>query len=267
MKYTVKDYLDLNQIADSGQCFRWQKIEDYHYHIIANNDILDIKQQDNILTLDCTTNRFYDYWYSYLDLDTDYSKISKLVQDDPFLLTAERESRGVRILQQEPFETLISFIISQQKTIPNIKTIVNNIAHLRGDLLDKTYNYYAFPSIDRLAAIDDEELDSLKLGYRKKYIRNTLDKLSTGKERFFGAKNLEDKKLQKYLMDFNGVGIKVASCTMLYGFHRLNAFPVDTWIKKVIDNEYNSSFDLDTYYPYNGVIQQYMFNYYRNKKQ
>ncbi len=259
------DNLDLTAIADSGQCFRWARTET-GYRIIAFGKVLHISEKDNNIILDCSETEFNEVWKDYLDLDTDYSYIIGCIPEtDMYLKAAAECGSGIRILRQDPWETLITFIISQRKNIPAIKQAVEKICAAAGKLIceENGDRLYAFPSPDELASLSLEDLTKCSLGYRAKYIQATADAFANGGASTETLSHLSDDELFSALCSFYGVGKKVALCTMLFGFHRMDSFPVDVWMNRVAENRYSGEIPMEHYSPWGGVMQQYMFAYER----
>ena len=220
MKITNKN-LDFFLIARSGQCFRMHA-SDALISLRTGSRFLEIQRNGpEELDLSCSEDEF-PFWAHYLDLNGPYTKaIRQIPKDDPYLLSCASCCRGLRILRQDPFETLISFIISQRKAIPAIQSCVEKLCRLCGEKDEKGY---AFPTPQAIAACSLEELATCSLGYRAP-----------------------------------GVGIKVASCVMLFGYHRLSCAPVDVWIQRVIDTHYHGINPFPSLGEYAGLYQQYMF--------
>ena len=163
---------------------------------------------------------------------------------------------------------LISFIISQRKNIPAIKASIEKICALAGDVIaeDKEGSpIYSFPTPERLAALSMDELSSCSLGYRDKYVHQAALDVASGALDLESLSALDDDALLQELLKLYGVGVKVANCEILFGYHRLNAFPKDVWINRVLDLRYPGGFPFDKYAPYNGIMQQYLFFYSRNE--
>lgn len=280
----LADDLDLNKIADSGQCFRWKRLDDRYYRITAFGRVLYLREKENILQASCTEEEFWKIWGGYLDFPTCYRQIRKRIpEEDRFLTAAADYGKGIRILRQDPFETLITFILSQRKNIPAIQSCVEKLCRVAGDFLG-TFDgedVFSFPTEEQLLRLrcrkcGDERCswkekgeESCSLGYRMPYIRETVRQWTelAGADGQKGPREslqkLSDENLLNRLMEFKGVGVKVASCTALFGFHRLDFFPVDVWISRVLKEQYPAGFDRSLYAPFAGVIQQYMFYYYR----
>lgn len=257
----ILNNFDLYQIANSGQCFRMHEIHQNVYQTIAFNRILNIEALGNsVFRFYCDEDEFYQLWYEYFDLGTDYSEfIEKISSDDHYLTKAANYASGIRILKQEPWETLVSFIISQRKNIPAIKKSVELLCQKYGQEIGD--NIFSFPTASTLSKLSIEELNMCSLGYRSKYIFNTAQSIDNGILRLNDLYHQSDMDILEKLCTLSGVGNKVANCIMLFAYHRINAFPIDVWIERVLKDEYNNQFNLLQYDGFAGVIQQYMFYY------
>lgn len=258
---------NLKQIADSGQCFRMIEIDKDTYSLIAFDRYITLRQIDeNNIELSCSQDEYDEIWHDYFDMDYDYSDIcNRLISgDDKFLSDAASFGRGIRILQQDPFEILISFIISQNKNIPAIMSSIEAISKMFGQ--EKTsgpVSYYTFPSPEALSRASLEELRQARLGYRDKYVLNAAKLVASGELDLSVLKNSDPQEAFKALNNILGVGPKVANCISLFGLHHLEMVPVDVWIKRTIEEVYDSNFDWGKYEGYAGIVQQYMFYYMR----
>lgn len=261
---------NLEQIADSGQIFRMNKQSDGSYDVISKDKFLKIEENKNgEFCFYCSQNDFDNYWHNFFDLEFDYSKILKNIdKNDEFLSDACKFGSGIRILRQDLFETIISFIISQQNNIPKIKNTIEKLCEKFGEAKkDKEtgIRYFAFPKAKDLCKL--ENLQGLSLGYRDKYISKFSESVYN-KE--FSLKDLEKEEsleiCKKKLLSIYGVGEKVANCIVLFSLHKINAFPIDTWMKKVIEIKYNGRFPFEKYDGYLGIIQQYLFFYAKSLK-
>lgn len=256
------DDFDIRKIANSGQCFRFKEKEKGTFENVAMGRIIRIKQVDaHSLDFDCSVEEFENIWSKYFDLRTNYENIRELTSGDPFLCACADKGAGIRILRQDAFETFISFIISQRKSIPAIKTSIERLSEACGERIDTTH--YAFPTALTIQSCDDDLLASCGLGYRLSYIKNAASTFLSDSALPTLLNELPDELLFEKLKTFNGVGDKVASCTALFGFHRLDFFPKDVWIKRALESKYPNGFNYEKYAPYNGVIQQYIFFSYR----
>lgn len=265
---------NIKQIADSGQCFRMNKIDKdsgmISYSLIAYGRYLVLRQRKNdIVELSCSEEEFHAVWEDYFDMKYDYGNVTdELLQgEDEFLRQAAEFGHGVRILSQEPFEATISFIISQNKNIPAIKSCVEALCERYGEKkLDTEHGilYYTFPTPERLADAKREDLRSLKTGYRDEYIIRASQAVLDGRIDFEYLKYAPYEDSLRKLKEIHGIGEKVANCILLYGLHHIEGFPVDVWILKILKDIYQGSFNRQKYSGYAGIIQQYMFYYYRH---
>jgi N-glycosylase/DNA lyase len=263
---TIKDF-DLGQIARSGQCFRMNAKNENTYYLIAMGKYLEIKQEDELFTFSCEEEEYENLWEKYFDLRLDYGAIKKSVDlKDDFMQKAISCGGGIRILKQELWEMIVTFIISQQNNIPRIKKCVEILSTRYGEAqinhLGETY--YLFPEAEVLAGLQEEDLRACNLGYRGKYILRTAQEIRDGSFPLDILYNLPYEETKSQLLKLFGVGIKVAECICLFALHHIEAFPIDTHIKSVLDTYYPSGFPFERYKGYAGVLQQYAFYYKAN---
>ncbi len=294
MKYTCTiPCLDLEQTALSGQCFRLMPgKEPGLWSVISQGTLLSIRQSGSLFTLECEETAL-EYWLSYFDVPADYqAMIDSIHPEDTYLLSAAKAGSGIRILRQDPWEMIITFVISQQKTIPAIRSLVETLCRNYGTPIEPSSAAYsqlssdgpspfAFPTPEQLSRASLEELLALKLGYRAKYIHQLCQDAINGSLDMDYLSSLNYEDAMDFLTGFYGIGKKVANCVCLFGLHHIDAFPVDTWIQKILMEHYFNEekyrsipksrlFDRiikDSFgcYPgYAGVMQQYIFNYERN---
>jgi N-glycosylase/DNA lyase len=263
---------DLDQIFDCGQSFRFIKSGDNSYSGIAHGRAIDILQENDKITIFGADEKdFNDVWKNYLALDVDYSvlrrRISSLRPDDVTLKAAMEYGKGIRLLRQDKWETLCSFIISQNNNIPRIRSLVEALSREYGDRIetDALGEYYSFPSADAVAKAGVEELRRLKVGFRAPYIHDAAAKVSSGELDLDGLVSLPTEELLKQLMTIKGVGLKVASCVTLFAYGRLDSFPIDVWVKRVLEKYYPEGFDHAALGDTAGLVQQYLFYYERYK--
>ena len=278
---TVKiPFLDLLKVADSGQAFRIRVIDDAHIELVAYGRYLQIaKTAKDTFAFSCDEKEFEDIWKPYLDLGRDYGKIVRSIdKNDEYLMAAAKFGEGIRILKQDIFETTISYIISQRRSIPSITTSVERISKLCGKKikapkLESPFvaplekEYYAFPTPEELTNLPYKELENTGVGYRAPYIARAAEEFSSGKLDPDALSALSDDDLYKALTAMYGVGTKVANCVMLFAFARTGRFPVDVWIQRIEDRYYNGHFDCTPYPDTAGIMQQFMFYYERRKPQ
>jgi len=261
--------LSIPQIADSGQCFRLNKIADHIYCVIAFGKCLYMTvHSESLVEFDCSEAEYNEIWRVYFDMDYDYSQIHShiLEGNDSFLKEAVTFGKGIRILNQDPFEMMISFILSQNKNIPAIKKCVEALCHEYGENLGIDHdgnNIYAFPTPKALMLADKDTLRSLKTGYRDQYILNAARAVCEGSIQFDALTDASSSVALETLKTVSGIGDKVANCILLFGLHHVDVFPVDVWIKRIIDEVYNGQFNPSLYLGYAGIVQQYMFYFMR----
>lgn len=251
------DCFDLGLTLDCGQAFRW-KSDGNKWRGVAFGKALSIEQRDDELILDCSSDDYENIWKRYFDFSLDYGKIVSSY-DDVYLKRAVSEYRGIRILRQEPWEALCSFIISQNNNIPRIKGIVERLCESFGE---ETDGGYAFPSAEKTASLSVEDLSPIRAGFRAKYIIDAARKVADGTVDF---KAIEENPIEfgrEELQKIKGVGAKVAECTLLYGFHKLEAFPVDVWVKRIMAEMYPDGLPECTKGS-EGIAQQYLFHWRR----
>ena len=243
-KIIIENILDFNpkHIFECGQCFRWYVEEDESYTTIAYGKVLNVKKVDNNIILSNTNMKeFNDIWYNYFDLDKDYWAIKKELSKDPILKEAIKFGQGLRILNQEPYETLISFIISANNQIPRIKKAVKLISTDLGEYAG-TWNgkeYYSFPKPDKLANLDVEYIkEKYRVGFRADRIKETSRRIKDKEFDLQCLYNLSRDEGKNLLTTLQGVGPKVSDCILLFAFDKEEAFPVDVWVKRVMEYFY-----------------------------
>lgn len=274
------DSFVISQTLECGQCFRFEKIGEENYIVTALGKLLHIYfDKENIVFENTSTDDFKNIWNRYFDFERDYKTIkTNLSTMDETLFQAVKYAPGIRILNQEFFECLISFIISQNNRIPMIKKVVANISAKYGKYIGE-YNgekYFSFPKPEELANATESDLMECKTGFRAKYIIDAVKKYNNGEFDSEKISGLSTDELRKKLMEINGVGPKVADCVMLFSLSRSDAFPTDVWVKRVMSYFYFSGVDTslkeiqkmakEKFGGYEGFAQQYLFNYAREFK-
>ncbi len=277
----IKDASDFSvaQTLECGQCFHFVKLNEDDYVLSAYGKMLHITQNgDEIILHDTSRKDFDDIWYNYFDLGNDYGEIKRqLLEKDDKLKEAIETMWGVRILKQEFFETLISFIISQNKQIPHIKKIVADISRTKGKLLGEVngVSVYAFPPAEEIKDITEEELKELKTGFRAPYIMDAIKKINSGEVSEAALSQMNNEEVMSSLCSIKGVGEKIGNCVMLFGLCRRDAFPIDVWIKRIMEYLYFGKetkkedirdFAAKQFGELGGYAQQYLFYYGRDKK-
>lgn len=252
------DFLDLKQTLFCGQCFRFAETDDNIFEGMAGGRYVKLRQEKNGITLLDAEEDDVRFWQDYFDTELDYGGLIKAFSEDKTLEAACR-GRGIRVLKQEPFETLISFIISQNN---NIKRITGIIQRLCENFGDRVRGGYSFPSAEKLAALSPDDLSPLRAGFRAKYIIDAAQKVNSGEVDFAKIALLPDDEAREALKVIKGVGDKVADCVLLFGLHRLSAVPKDVWIKRVISYYYPDGLPACVG-EYAGIAQQYLFDFAR----
>ena len=251
------DSFSLRKTVISGQCFRWNET-DGKFNAIVCGRLLTAYTDGSMLFVDGTDDDAFVR--HYFDLDRDYDAISEeIISLEPKLKESEEYARGIHILRQEPFEALISFIISQNNNIPRIRGIISRICAKFGKSID---GGFAFPDAETLAAAPPEAFSALGCGYRASYICDAAQRVSDGRLDLAALMTAPIDDARKALLEILGVGPKVAECVLLYGLGRLEAFPVDVWIKRALAEVFGKDTPLLSS-PYAGIAQQYIFEYIR----
>lgn len=273
------DHFNIAQILESGQVFRFEKISKHSYLLNAKQKVIKITQQpgsSSAIFYNTNISELDEVWGPYFDIDTDYGKIARsLAQKDEYMAKAVEFGKGIRILRQDPWEMLISFIISQNKAIPHIKECLKNITQSFGDPLeereDLEHYYYAFPSPKALSRASEEALRACKVGFRAPYIMDACHKVLNGEIILNDLFIMSVEEAREKLMTIKGVGPKIADCILLFAYGKGEVFPTDVWIKRVIEGLYFEGkevrpaqiqeFAKQYFGPLAGYAQQYLFYY------
>lgn len=264
------DY-DIERTFTCGQCFRFSKAQDSEYKCeyrgVAHGRYMRFASDEsgNVHIIGAPLKEVESVWLHYLSLDRDYDLIKQTVLSDfgnhPFMQAAIERTGGLRILAQERFETLCSFIISQNNNIPRISKLIETISEKYGEPIETCDGVkYAFPTATRLSKVSEEELAALKLGYRSKYIVDAATRVNSG---VLDLESLDSSNAREELLKVLGIGEKVASCIRLFAIEDLSSFPVDVWIKRVAATRFDGKLDPAKTGAYGGVAQQYLFCYER----
>lgn len=274
----VHDF-DAKHIFECGQCFRWSREEDGSYTGVAFGKVLNVRSDydKGLVVLDNTSmSEFKDIWYDYFDLGRDYGAIKKKLAEDSVLDMAIEYGRGIRILNQEPWEMLISYIISANNSIPMISRSIGLLSEMYGKQLRyKGKTYYAFPTPSELAAAGIEEISACRAGFRCKYIYQAVGMVNSGEINLREIAAMDMASARKELMRIPGVGPKVADCIMLFSMRKPGAYPVDVWVKRVTEYFFLGKdvkmkeiqhFAEEKFGDLAGFAQEYLFYYAREQK-
>lgn len=270
---------DVRSIFTCGQAFRWYEEEDGSFTTIHKSRILNVFQEDNKVFFKGTNiEDFNNIWTDYFDLNTDYSKIQDELKHIENLVESIEYGNGIRILNQEHFEMLISFIISANNMIPRIQKSIEYISERYGTFIgeDKNRRYFSFPTVEQLSNAKVEDLrEFCRVGFRDKRIVETVNMITENNIDLYDLEKLSTDKLREELLKFSGVGNKVADCIMLFSFKRGEVFPVDVWIKRVMEKLFleketpvkKISIEANKIFGKNaGYAQQYLFYHGREEK-
>lgn len=259
-------HFSLSEIVESGQCFRWERTGPDRYRGVAHGRVLTVSQKgaDTLVLHDTGEEEFHRLWRGYFDLGRDYGEVKGLLSSDPVMARAIGFSPGMRVLRQDPWETLCSFILSANNNIARIKGIVGRLCALLGDPLEDGPGGgpYTFPPPERLAGLTSDALAPLRCGYRARYLLDAARMVASGELALepLGAIPVEEARAR--LRRVSGVGPKVAECVLLYGFARAECVPVDVWIGRALSRYYPGGMPPEIA-PVAGLAQQYLFHYMR----
>lgn len=250
----------LADTLDCGQSFRFSEDADGRWSGIAHGRRLTVGLEGDVFTLyDTETEEFEKIWRRYFDLDRDYGEILTAIEDNEILRRAGEYGSGIRLLKQEPWETLCSFIISQNNNIPRIKGIIERLCESFGKRIN---GGFSFPGAEVLASLSVEDLAPLRSGFRAKYILDAARKVARGDVDLAALGNLPLDQARESLMSITGVGPKVADCALLFGSGRIECFPKDVWIRRAMSELFGGELP-DCALPFAGIVQQYIFHYAR----
>ena len=283
----VKNF-NIKQILECGQCFRWQRVTDTDYIVVSNRRVIEIIQEDDEVIIHNTNmNDFKNIWENYFDLNTEYGPLKEELSKDELLKQAIEFGYGIRLLNQDPFEMVISFIISARNSIPSIMKTIKKISEKFGDKIEyKGEIYYAFPTPEQLKNATLEDIQETGASFRSKYIIDTIYNINMDLEAKKSGNLTDELKMYDldYIMSlptdechvalqaFKGVGAKVADCIMLFSMGKKSAFPVDVWIKRAMIHFYVAPdvslnkirvFGREKFGELSGLAQQYLFYYAR----
>lgn len=270
----IADDFDMEKIMRSGQCFRVRRLDDDVYFFITDNSVLFAKslgfdQNTNTtqLRISCSEEEWDNIWVPYFDLDRNYAQIRNDAKGkNSFLDDAMDFGSGLRILRQDAWEMLITFIISQRKNIPAITKAVETLSARFGNPIDTAAGrVFAFPSPDALANVSEAQLRECGLGYRAPYILDAVRMVRSGEINLDALNDAPDQILFEELQRIHGVGKKVANCICLFAYNRTSLVPVDVWIQRVIDEECNGHDPFASFTDDAGIMQQYAFYYMTNR--
>jgi len=273
----IKDVKDFNlaHIFDCGQCFRWNKEDNGSYTGVVKNIVINVEQNgSNVIFDNMNFNDYENVLKNYFDMETDYSEIKKNINVDETMNTAIKFGEGIRILKQDEWETMISFMISANNRIPMIKKVIENISKSFGSYICnyKGREYYSFPTAEKLSESPLELIQECKAGFRSERIKDAATRFLREKDIIYDLKNKTYEEGLEYLKTYKGIGDKVANCILLFSMKQFDTFPVDVWVRRVMQTLYVDSdtndkeirkFAENKYGKLSGYAQQYLFYYAR----
>lgn len=271
----IKNNFDLDSTITCGQIFRYIKKDNEYIIIIKDRVISLIPDGEYIIVESSNEENLEDVVNDYFDLNRNYNEIeSNIISLDGNMKSAIDYSKGLRMIHQDPFETIIAYIISQNNRVQSIANSLNLISANYGEKIKfKDKDYYLFPNSADLYKLSIEDFRACKVGFRDKYLYEIVNNINTNKLNMDSIYKLNGDEALKYLMQFKGIGTKVASCILLFAYQKFDVYPIDTWVKKFMKEDYNiegeqniRKFTSEKYKNYSGLAIQYMFNYMRNKK-
>ena len=259
----IKDFVPRHTF-DCGQCFRWERQPDESYIGIAGGRITRISASGEYVKIDCSEDDYNLFWKNYLDAERDYSEVKKAISTNSVMTSAVNFGHGIRILRQDFFETLISFIISQRSSIPKIKSCVEKLCRMCGDeILFENKTYYAFPSAEKVASLTKDALCQIGVGYRAPYILRAAAAVANGELDIGKLSLLSTEDARRELLKLYGVGDKVCDCVLLFSLAKYDLFPADVWIKRVMTEDFYMDDAKKSgealFGGYSGFAQQYLF--------
>lgn len=258
-----------SRVFDCGQCFRFNEADGVIDGVAMGKRIKIRQDGDNLYLSGTTVDEYNKTWEKYLGLDEDYDAINADVCEkfgvyNNVISDAVKAADGIRILRQDHWEALCSFIISQNNNIPRIKKIIADMSRALGEKFESFgEECYAFPTPEAIVSAGIPALNELKMGFRSKYVTDAAARVLDGRIDLDAVEKMSFEEGEEYLMQICGVGKKVADCTLLFGYYKTEAFPVDVWIKRVLEKYYPDGIDLSNLGKYAGIAQQYLFCYER----
>ncbi len=264
----IHDDFDLEKISESGQCFRVRTAGRGHCQFLTGEHVLDIRDcGEGRFSVSCTPEEWAEVWTGYFDLDRCYRDIfDREYGKNEFVSKAMLFGRGLRILRQDPWETLITFILSQRKNIPAISMAVEQLAAAYGhEIVTGCGTFHSFPSPSELAEADEEGLRACALGYRAPYVRDAVSRVLEGEIDLNALSSCSDEDLLRELQKIYGVGRKVADCVALFAYGRTGCVPVDVWIARAIEQDCAGESPFELYGENAGIMQQYVYYYEKHR--
>ena len=271
----IKNNFDLKSTITCGQIFRYEELDE-GYIVILDDRVIKLREDKDYIYIESNNeNNLKEVIKDYFDLERDYEKIIRDISKlDNKIIPALLYSKGLKMIHQSPFITIIEYIISQNNRVPSIKKSLDLISEKYGEkIVFNNSEYYLFPSVEKLSELSILDFRECKVGFRDKYLYEIVKSIKEDKLNIDNIYNMSSEDALKYLIIFKGIGNKVASCILLFAYQKFDVYPIDTWVKKFMKDEYKiegeekiREFTKKTYKEYSGLAIQYMFNYKRNNK-
>lgn len=274
IKIKINVPFDLDSTVTCGQIFRYECNDDKSYTIILKDRVVNVKKNKDYLEVESNNNdNLENIIKEYFDLDYDYVNIQNIIKNDIKMKDIVEFNKGLKMIRQDPFECLISYIISQNNRVPSIANSLNLISINYGKKVKfKDKDYYLFPSLEEMSKLSVDDFRNCKVGFRDKYLFDVIKNINDNLLDLNIINNMNGKQALEYLMKNKGIGVKVASCILLFAYHKFDVFPVDTWVLKYSLDNLNlknktevTNYFKDNYKEYSAIAIQYIFNYNRNK--
>ena len=270
----IKNNFNLKSTITCGQIFRYIVKNSNEYIVIIKDRVISLKEEKDCIIIESNNeDNLKEVIGDYFDLKRDYELIEKnIIELDKNMKDALIFSRGLRMIHQDPFETLIAYIISQNNRVPSIANSLNIISEKYGKkVIYNDKEYYLFPTYEDLKNLSINDFRSCKVGFRDKYLYEIIRSIESKVLDLNSIYNMSGNDALNYLISFKGIGNKVASCILLFAYQKFDVYPIDTWVKKFMKEDYGiegesniKKYTSDTYKEYSGLAIQYMFNYKRN---
>ena len=271
----IKNNFDLRSTITCGQIFRFIE-EDNSFTVIIKDRVINLREDGDYIIIESNNESDLENVINdYFDLNRDYLKIEEeIIKKDNKIKDAILFSKGLKMINQDPFETLIAYIISQNNRVTSIANALNLLSMNYGEkVMFKDKEYYLFPTIEKLLKLNISDFRNCKVGFRDKYLFEIIENINNKNLELEKIYNMTGEEALKYLVNFKGIGMKVASCILLFAYQKFDVYPIDTWVKKFMKEDYGiegeqniREFTNNIYGEYSGLAIQYMFNYKRNKK-
>lgn len=274
IKIKLNNYFDIDSTITCGQIFRYEKLDDCSYDVILKDRVINIKIEDNNLVVESNNyDNLENIIIDYFDLNRNYDSINNILKKDKQIVELVNFNKGLKMIKFNPLECVISYVISQNNGVPQITNSLNLISKNYGEkIIFKNKEYYLFPNLDSLSKLTEQDFRNCKVGFRDKYLVSVIKNIKNNELDLNKIFEMNSIDALNYLQLNKGIGIKVASCILLFAYHKFDVYPIDTWVIKYMSENYNinDKKEIEIYFKnnfneYSAIIIQYIFNYNRNK--